>query len=124
MLQALGLFLILQLDPLYCKLILSTNSSKPVQNEKSHAEILNTSLQSFDNFTLCARYGIASQLAESSRSLWENKPSLRFLTFNFSSSIQLTDPNQYLFNYQQMPLLGIYHPTNLLSQLKTKRLKV
>ena len=55
MLQTLGLFLILHTVPLHCKLILSTNSSKPVQNDGSHAEILNTSLQSFDNFTLCAR---------------------------------------------------------------------
>ena len=56
MLPTLGLFLILHLAPLHGKLILSTNASKPVQDERSHAEILNTSLQSFDNLTLCARY--------------------------------------------------------------------
>ena len=58
MLQKLGLFLIPNLVPLHCKLILSTKASKQIQNERSHAEILNTSLQSFDNFTLCARYPI------------------------------------------------------------------
>ena len=62
MLKTLGLFLLLLLlpAPLHCKLILSTNPSKPVQNEGSQAEIVNSSLQRFDSFTLCARYGIAS----------------------------------------------------------------
>ena len=57
MFQKLGLFLFFRVVPLECKLILSTEASKPVQDEGSHAEILSTSLQSFDNFTLCARYG-------------------------------------------------------------------
>ena len=65
MLKTLGLFLFLLLQvPLHCKLILSTNLSKPVQNERSHAEIVNSSLQRFDSFTLCARY---RQLAETNR---------------------------------------------------------
>ena len=59
MLQPLGLFLFLYVVSLQCKLILSTNASKLVQNEGSYAEIVNSSLQRFDNFTLCARYGIA-----------------------------------------------------------------
>ena len=58
--RALGLLLFLHPAPLHCKLILSTNPSKPVQNEGSQAEIVNSSLQRFDSFTLCARYGIAS----------------------------------------------------------------
>ena len=54
------LFLFLHPVPFHCKLILSSNTFELVQNEKSqsHAEILNTSLQRFDNFTLCARYRI------------------------------------------------------------------
>ena len=55
MLQTLGLFLFLHVVPLQCKLILSTNVSKLVQNEGSQAEIVNSSLQKLDNFTLCAR---------------------------------------------------------------------
>ena len=58
MLQPLGLFLFLYVVSLQCKLILSTNASKLVQNEGSYAEIVNSSLQRFDNFTLCARYRI------------------------------------------------------------------
>ena len=58
MLQTLGLFLLLQPVALYCKLILLSNASELVMLEEIHAEILNTSLQRFDNFTLCARYGI------------------------------------------------------------------
>ena len=49
------MFLMLQLVPIQSKLILSTDDSKPVQNERSQAEILNSSLKNFDNFTLCAR---------------------------------------------------------------------
>ena len=55
--KTLGFFLFLRLlVPLHSKLILSTNRFKPVQNERSNAEILNSSLQRFDSFTLCARY--------------------------------------------------------------------
>ena len=86
----LALVLFFYSVPLQCKLILSTNASKPVQNEGSHAEILNSSLERFDNFTLCAR----------------------FLTFNFSVSSEIChQPNQYLFTYQQMSLLGNLHST-------------
>ena len=56
MIQTLGLFLFLNLvQDFHCKLIISTNSSKPVQNERSQVEVLNSSLERFDNFTLCAR---------------------------------------------------------------------
>ena len=58
MLGTLVLFLFLHPDSLHCKLILVSNASELVLNEESHAEILNTSLQRFDNFTLCARYPI------------------------------------------------------------------
>ena len=56
MLEIFGFFLFLHLTPLHCKLILSTTSgSEMFQAERSLAEILDTSLQAFDNFTLCAR---------------------------------------------------------------------
>ena len=58
LLQIVGLFFFLHLVPLHCKLILSTKASSLVQNEESHVEILHTSLQRFDNFTLCARSDI------------------------------------------------------------------
>ena len=67
MVRTLELFLFLFLHPvsLHCKLILLSNASKLVnyphwENKESHsyAEILNTSLQRFDNFTLCARYRV------------------------------------------------------------------
>ena len=62
-LKTLGLFLfLLLLVPFHCKLILSTSGSgkepRAVHPSQSQAEILNTSLQGFDNFTLCARYRI------------------------------------------------------------------
>ena len=57
-LKTLGLFVfLLLLVPFHYKLILSTIPSKPHPGQ-SHAEILNTSLQRFDNFTLCARYRV------------------------------------------------------------------
>ena len=61
MLGTLGLFLFFHPVPFHCKLILLSNASELVRNEESqsHAEILNTSLQRFDNFTLCARYRIS-----------------------------------------------------------------
>ena len=53
---------LLLLVPFHCKLILSTSGSgkepRAVHPSQSQAEILNTSLQGFDNFTLCARYRI------------------------------------------------------------------
>ena len=92
--------------PLQCKLILSTNASKPVQNEGSHAEILNSSLELFDNFTLCARYYHCHKIY---RIQYCN---VRFLTFNFSVSSEIChQPNQYLFTYKQMSLLGNLHST-------------
>ena len=58
--QHLELFLFLYPVHLQCKLILLSNASELVHDEESHAQLLNSSLQRFDSFTLCARYGIAS----------------------------------------------------------------
>ena len=54
--QHLELFLFLYPVHLQCKLILLSNASELVHNEESHAQLLNSSLQRFDNFTLCGRY--------------------------------------------------------------------
>ena len=115
MLQTLGLFLILPVVPLHCKLILSTNASKPVQHWRSYAKILNSSLQSVDNFTLCARYCLL---------IWNKNPvdfilnkhhALRFLTFNFTFG-------QYMFYYHPMDLLGNPPSTILTSSSKAQQI--
>ena len=111
MLRALFLFLFLHPVPLQCKRILLSNASGLVQNEESqsHAEILNTSLLGFDNFTLCARY-LKSQ---SSGLISQFKHSDRFLTFNFLVSSETTRYlNQNIFSYLELPLLG-NHTFNL-----------
>ena len=106
--QTLGLILFLYPAFLHCKLILSTNASKPVQNEGSHAEILNSSLQRFDNFTLCARYCQPEDYTIFNITNYD----VRFFTFNFSVSSEISrQPNQYLFTYEQMSLLGNHHST-------------
>ena len=116
MVRALGLLLFLHPAPLHCKLILLSptppslfNASELAQTAESHAEILNTSLQRFDNFTLCARYRITrAGHPKSSRLLLKFQHSVRFITFNFLMSSETQRyRKQYIFNYQHMPLLGM-----------------
>ena len=109
-LKTLGLFLfLLLLVPFHCKLILSTSKPHPSQ---SHAEILNTSLQRFDNFTLCGRYRITGCYPKSSGVLLQFI-AIRFLTFNFLVEFQKTRHLiQYIFAYFRMLFLG-NHTFNL-----------
>ena len=105
-LKTLGLFLfLLFLVPFHCKLILSSDPSKPHPSQ-SYAEILNTSLQRFDNFTLCGRYRISGYYPKSSGALSQFN-AIRFLTFNFVVEFEKTRHLiQYIFAYFRMLFLG------------------
>ena len=112
--KTLELFLfLLLLAPGQCKLILSTDPSKPVHPYQSYAQILNTSLQRFDNFTLCGRYRIIHYIIQDIMNHQSSGISLkfnavRFITFNFVVEFEKKRYlDQYIFSYG-MNFLGNY----------------